>query len=57
MKILKKSCFIFFLVMAVYPFMIDCLLQMWSSKTNDKDILKTITSSSHRFGQLAEDCE
>ena len=28
---------------------------MWTSKTSNKDILKTITASSLRFGQLKED--
>ena len=32
-------------------------LQIWTSKTSNKDISKTIKASSLRFGQLKEDGE
>ena len=35
----------------------DCPLEILSSKTYNKDISKSITASSLRFGQLIEDCE
>ena len=53
-EIYKKEAF---LVIAFYIFPSDCPMQIWSFRTYNKDIFKTITASSLIFGQLIEDCE
>ena len=53
----KLVVWLFFPVIALCIFSSYCPLQIWTSKTFNKDISKTITASSLRFGQLKEDGE
>ena len=54
-----KISFFFFLLspFAFFELIPFDPLQIWTSKTSNKDISKAITASSIRFGQLKEDVE
>ena len=58
MKFKKRFfCCCFFGLLPFTFFSSDCPLQILSSKTYNRDILKTITASCLRFGQMIEDYE
>ena len=54
MRRLPDNNYFFFFVIAIAFFFSSCPLQIWTSKTSNKDISKTIIASSLRFGQLKE---
>ena len=56
MNIFKNIYFIlFFSSYCPLHFLSYCPLQIWTSKNFNKDVSKTVTASSLRFGQLIED--
>ena len=54
MKIKKQNIFFYFFKLLPYAFFELLPLQIWTSKTCNKDISKTILASSFRFGQRVD---